>query len=135
MTKLEWTEAHRIGVPAIDEDHQRILRTVDAFIESSMERKSTSHPVEHLLELMRCAYYHFRLEERLMQQTSFPEVARHAAKHDELFESLLGYLRGYLKFGTCDAVEVGDFLTHWFAEHLLDADQAYKAHFHAHGIR
>ena len=130
-----WDPEMAVGVPLIDEQHQELVRRVNALL-AVMHRGWARLETEHLLVFL-AGYVaqHFRAEERLMERSGFPDAARHRLEHAD-FARRLEALR--VKFqaegSTCDlSIAVNRFVCGWLRQHLGGADVALARHLRAAG--
>ncbi len=125
--KFRWTEAMSVGVPALDGDHQRLVRIVN-LLRTAKDEGATSATIVTVLETLKLyGVYHFRREEHVMEAIRFPGTVFHRAEH-ESFADYMDALRA--RYGsTRDPAmvdELFNYLTGWLRHHILIQDMAYK---------
>ncbi|MCW8837029.1 MAG: hemerythrin domain-containing protein [Rhodospirillales bacterium] len=95
MPVVRWTSAFEIGIPDIDEDHKRILGSVQK-IHDAIDGGRFDDCAELVAEFFVIARGHFEREERILEGAGYPHLKHHAARHKELLSM---------------AEEVGEFCT------------------------
>ena len=82
--KIRWNDNLSVGVPEIDEEHQKFIERVNELNTAIVECRDKP-TVEHLLDLMLMeASHHFWHEQQLLAKWKYPERAAHAVKHAQL---------------------------------------------------
>jgi CRP/FNR family transcriptional regulator len=123
-----WNPSYRIGVEAIDRQHEKLFDIGNRFHQAWRDGARRAELCRIFGELLGYAGYHFGEEERLMEQVGYPGLAQHRANHEELTELVnhyLAQLRDGVKGGERQAVE---FMRTWLRAHVLDADRKIGAY-------
>jgi len=116
---LEWKSEWESGNPIIDGRHKEIISLGNATLDA-MTDKESGDPVKAEKELIEHIRVHFKEEEALLRDVSYPEAEKHAATHDRLLtridEHHNQFLSGELKFAAffsflLDQVVIGHMLT------------------------
>jgi hemerythrin-like metal-binding protein len=117
-----------LGVEAIDADHRRMVRSVEA-IENAVKRGADPAMLAELMSgLLERTREHFATEERLMAVSAHPDVAWHARDHARLLNQL-GHLRDLYASGKPrSAVGLVESLKPWLVEHIEGADRRLAEH-------
>ena len=124
MNLFVWTQALATGNKAIDEDHQELVRRVNAVLESIAARQRGRGLSTALDELVTYAREHFAREEVAMRQVNFKNIGVHAAEHATLLKQALE-VQAQLEAGKrIDPMDLYHFLARWVKDHIqhLDAD-------------
>jgi len=98
MAYIDWSDEFSVKVEEVDDDHKRLVNMVnelhDLFGQGAVDKDGLLDLLEKLLSY---TSWHFRHEERLMQNYSDPELFNHKKEHEdlekqatELYEKLLG---------------------------------------------
>lgn len=118
-----WDPAYRIGVEAIDRQHQRLFDIGRRFYDACRQHARRARLRRIFDELLEYTAYHFAEEEQLMQQVGYPSLPRHRVNHEELVE-LVNYHRSRLAGNAPDAERQAlEFVRTWLRAHVLDADK------------
>jgi len=85
--------------------------------------------------LVRYTQAHFTAEERLMEQSGYPDLAAHKREHEALTEKVLDFQRNFDAGRIGMGVEVMQFLGSWLQGHIRGSDKKYVPSLHAKGLR
>ena len=126
--RIEWNDAYRLGVAAMDDEHKALLDLVNA-VEDSIEGgapvEETAGRIETLCEQ---TILHFAREEDLMAQSGFDGLDAHQAIHQKLQAALQGvaeeFAQGRVEKAQGDLLE---FSKIFFASHIPMIDAKYVA--------
>jgi len=137
---LMWTENLSVGIKRFDEDHKRLIRSVNE-LQSEIEdarAKGRIDPVEIELILHRMenyAIWHFSSEEKAMDTTGFPGLDEHRTAHQNFIAIVAKMSERCM--GSNDlkhADEIVQFIHAWITNHVYQMDGKYADHLHAHNI-
>jgi hemerythrin len=134
MERIVWNSGFSVGIPALDEQHKRLVGMINTMIEARDASVHSEVVAEVLDEMTRYASEHFASEEALMQEHGFPCFDEHKAKH-------VGFRRDVARL-CVDAhawkrsvpEEILRFLKDWLVDHLLYCDMRYAEFFGRAGI-
>ncbi len=120
---LAWDPIYSIGVDAIDQQHQRLFDISNRFYDAWRRHAGRDALRRIFDELLEYTGYHFAEEERLMQELSYPALAKHRRSHEELVD-LVGKYRAQLESGM-QGVETQalEFIKIWLNIHVLEDDR------------
>lgn len=123
MALFVWDEIYRVGIPTIDEQHQRLFDIVNRFHEAVVRREGRWALVAAFDELAEYTVYHFREEEQRMAEVGYPDFTKHRGYHQKLVDLVATY-RQQLAEGV-DGIEARavDFLKMWLNAHVLGTDK------------
>lgn len=76
-----WDDTHRIGIEAIDHDHQHIVALINKLDHEHLNDDDLRRVVEQLISYTE---YHYRREERVMEISGYPDIDRHCRLHDQV---------------------------------------------------
>jgi len=123
MKRFVWSTKYNIGIPAIDEQHTKLVAIL-----VDLNDKSKSCPDDLTLdpyfdELEKYTEYHFSSEEELMRKNDYPFLSSHLKDH-AFFRSKIAEWR--CRDMDCKALTLTAFLTEWLLEHILHTDMMIK---------
>ncbi len=124
---FRWDDAYSVGVEELDSGHKRILSLGNAVIEASTEWQEQEAVSKLLAALEEESSEHFAQEEALMQQTDFPLLADHHAKHDRLTAEFHLFIQQY-KLWQIDSKKLAKFLIDWLVHHIVEEDRKFQKH-------
>ena len=81
---LQWLPDYAVGVPQIDQEHQRLFALADRMHRAMLEGKGREQLDALLASLVDYAWDHFAHEERLMERIGYPELNDHRKQHADL---------------------------------------------------
>ncbi len=127
--RMELTDEMKLGVRAIDSEHQELIDLGNRFLDSAESGASNANLTAALDEMIASARRHFLDEEQLLDRNGYPSLAAHKADHHRLL-SEAETLRGHLTTAGEDAhhlaLEAAVYLRSWLVDHILTADKPYR---------
>ena len=133
--KLEWNDKYSVGVELIDDQHKIMFATINELIDAIDTTPTKEKLVAIIEQLVNYKKFHFATEEKYFAEFNYEKSDDHIAKH-RMFNEKLAEVQS--KCGDdviLLAFELVDFLEDWLVDHLMTADQEYKACFQAHGLK
>jgi hemerythrin len=118
-----WPPNVLLEIPALDEDHERLLRHVNALLAAVASRER--EVVQSALGELRVeTEAHFAREEALMREAHYPGLELHCARHQRLLREL-GRLRVALDASGKLRVPLApvNYIRRWFAAHIAGDDR------------
>ena len=124
----DWSPNVSLDVPELDEDHARLLISVDALLDAVASRDPAAVR-SALRELRTETEAHFAREETLMRQAQYPALTAHCAKHQRLLRELTT-LRVALETSGTLRVPLApvSYIRRWFAAHIAADDRQLAAY-------
>jgi len=125
MDLIEWSDDIKVGVPAIDADHRRLVELTNDFLTAAEDQALMPQLAAILEGLIRHAQAHFLAEELLLDQCSYPHLAAHRAEHAQL---LVQVRMLHDRFCQPEAdiklsMETALYLQHWLLDHIVNSDK------------
>ena len=119
---IAWSDDFITGHSDVDSDHRKLLALFNEFSIRVSARQGDIAVHDMLEELKDYTLYHFSREERLMQESSYPEYERHKKMHDTFTRQVddVGY---HLAAGSDISAFLLSFLAKWLSGHILSADR------------
>lgn len=121
---FQWSDKLEVGHELIDSQHLELLRRFNNLSEACRERRGSGE-IENLFEFLDSyVQEHFREEEQLMRQTTYPDLIAHAIEHHEFIGSLQRLKEDMeLKGATTGVViETCHTLLNWVISHIHHRD-------------
>lgn len=134
MAFVNWEEKYRIGIPQIDEEHVEQMLVL-SMLHDEYKRSADDVKLHHLFdELISCTRQHFKDEEILMKEQSFPLYDEHVKSHHELMEKAEQY-KAELDAGRINfSFELILFFKDWLMLHIATSDMKYKDYLAGKGV-
>jgi len=134
MAFIEWSDANRVGVTDVDEQHKQlfgILNQLHAAVAEGKEQSELHEIVERLIEY---TVYHFRTEEDLFLEHGYPGYDEQKSEHDSLTATALEFQGKLLDGSATLSFELLDFLHDWLMDHTMGLDKEMGTFFNERGI-
>lgn len=133
MAPLEWSDEYRIGIPALDRQHEELFASVNRVIEAILIRAAERELADRFTELLGDVRLHFTTEERVMEVANYPGLAGHRKIHHQLFDEItLLMFRASAQEDTL-RIRVIPLFKRWLVDHILGEDLDLSSYLH--GIR
>lgn len=144
MAYFEWSEDFSVGVTEIDRQHKQLIRLVNLLYEAK-EKARNEGDFESVLaelkamvvvidELLDYSSYHFSTEEKYMAQYEYPDLDRHRERHARFIYRVQRYRRDFEDGKPLEPMEIIEFITGWWREHILGVDKEYAPFLNRHGL-
>ncbi len=115
-----WTDALRVGVDAIDKDHQVLVSLLNKIACEPAGGEELGSIINELVDYTR---YHFEREEMIMQVCDYPALEEHCGLHRDIAVQMNNIAEQWYK--TRDPVilqRLRALLRHWLFDHVVNAD-------------
>ena len=125
MKLLKWKDAYTMGEDKIDEQHKGLFNLSNEIyhlVEAGVDEAEIFR--ELFIALNDYTVEHFIYEEMYMQSQSYPALKEHIEQHIEFSQKLKKLALGINK--DSHIKDIGDFVTTWLLQHVLDEDMKYK---------
>jgi len=132
---LTWSKSKSVGVRILDDQHRGMIRILNELHAAAIKGR-VGEVAGPLLSQVSCmSREHFSTEEELMEQTGYPGLAEHRAKHQALLTYAEEFLARHDGSDATSYVKLLDFLRDWLREHLRNEDKKYTVWMNEHGIK
>jgi hemerythrin-like metal-binding protein/PAS domain S-box-containing protein len=117
---LIWTDTLRIGVDAIDKDHQALISLINRAADHSIAEQDVD---EILGELIDYAHFHFKREEKVMEVCGYDNIENHRNIHGNFIRRVDELANNWrLNHSPDDRLKLGKFLRDWLFDHIIHED-------------
>jgi hemerythrin-like metal-binding protein len=124
MAFLNWDDGLSVGVPAIDEEHRRMIDIVVSLHNSMVAGMSDDCFAGLFDSLVDCTETHFQHEETLMDQTGYPAQERHRAEHHKLRLNIKMFREDIIdRSNSARVSDMMEFLKVWLLDHMQGEDR------------
>lgn len=119
---LIWTDMLRIGVPAIDSDHETMISLVNQLVSTSADAADVDVVIDRLITYTQ---NHFRREEAVMEVCGYPGLEKHRSFH-RILTARVGELAERWRADRSSEmlVELREFLWIWLFDHIIMIDSS-----------
>lgn len=122
MTFLSWQDNYRVGVRAIDAEHEYLFALINEFHDKYADGHTHRQLLLVLNKLVAYAEEHFQNEEALMQEIEYPRLARQEQLHEALYASIFALNEKLSLRAAKVDVQTLRFLKHWILDHIVKED-------------
>ena len=122
---LEWTDSLSVGVPAMDEQHKKLIAMINN-LNTAMSSGEAARSVGPILDaLVEYAAIHFAHEEELMQSHRYQALEPHRAIHRQFVARAIALKNDFSSGKTLMSRDVMLFLKDWLVNHIMGTDKKY----------
>ena len=123
---ISWSDTFSVGHEILDNQHKKILG-ICAEIHQLAEAgaKDFSEVLFHMHEYAKA---HFLTEEKVLEESGYPETEAHRAGHQAYYAAMAQFNFSNMN-GTIKPQELAEFAQRWWMDHILHSDMKYKSHF------
>ncbi|TXG78720.1 MAG: bacteriohemerythrin [Rhodocyclaceae bacterium] len=130
MEHLVWSDAYSVGVYELDDQHMRLVGTINRMIDLTALKKSDEAAIRSaylkvLDDMVQYANVHFATEERYLQSIGYPDFDNHVLEHKQ-FSQRFADLKQKAAAGELDIPGTSQYLQSWLTGHILHSDMDYR---------
>lgn len=123
MPLFRWDRRYATGVQEIDDQHKKLMGLMNELHDAMRSGKGKEVSRSILSELMDYSIYHFRTEEKMMRERSYPEMELHIKQHSDFMIRVEDLSRRLSSGEYMMALEINEFLKEWLSGHILSVDK------------
>jgi hemerythrin len=123
MSLFQWKNEYLVGQLEIDTQHQRLFELADQLHNAMTMGKGKDALAKTLSDLIGYTKRHFSAEERLMQQSNYPDYIQHKAVHDKLTAQVVEFQREFAAGKSVVTIQLLQFLKDWLQHHIGETDR------------
>jgi len=128
MTHLDWTEELHVGNAPINAQHKELFSIGNELIDAIKDDKGQDILLSIFERLQDYTAYHFKAEEKYMEEIGYPDLPAHAAQHAILLIRT-GTLKKLIENGEpISPVSVAEFIREWITTHIMQQDVLIEEH-------
>ncbi len=126
MALIEWSDDFKLGEAEIDKEHWGLFALIHDLADKRAKGQDAASIEATLKALVAYVDVHFEHEERLMQETGYPEYAEHKKIHEALDRKVdARSLESERSPETFDCAALMEFLSNWLSQHILIIDMEF----------
>ncbi len=123
---FEWTPDLNIGIEAIDEQH-KVLVNIFNRLSLAVSKGEGGKVIRSIVDSLRgYTKSHFALEEKLLAEAGYDELAPHTAQHSDFIAKLDDLTVKFLVENSPAYSELIELLRNWLIEHIRFSDRKYS---------
>ena len=116
----------RVGVPAIDADHQALLDICDQLLAGARSGQALDGLEPILAAMISRARAHFDAEERVLDRAGYPALASHRAEHRRLMVQAETLRDHWAEVDGARVGAVADYMRTWLLDHIRTEDRSFR---------
>lgn len=118
MSLITWRDEFSLGVEAVDHEHREMIELINGLDTAMQQGASHNAVVDTLGEIYARIAAHFALEEKIMRNAGYEQLAVHKSDHERLLDRLLDVVDSVNEEGSYDRAALSDYLDSWFSVHF-----------------
>ncbi|GEO80185.1 bacteriohemerythrin [Pararhodospirillum oryzae] len=118
---LEWDQALEVGLPVIDNHHRDMVNEINGYYQDLITGRGNERIPSMLLKVIRTFEDHFREEETMMREISYPGLEEHRKVHQDTLREIVVF-KERLDRGEDIVMPFFHYLANWLREHLTTHD-------------
>jgi hemerythrin-like metal-binding protein len=122
MRIIQWQESYKVGHDTIDNQHRKLVTMIGELQRSLDNGHSYEVMSETLKELVDYTQYHFRDEEKIMQEIGHQGIDYHKYLHRQMLEQVVQILSDLKQGKQYTPQDLISYLTNWLTEHIVAED-------------
>ena len=122
MSLLHWEDRYSVGVAAVDHEHRELIELINRLYAEASARGSKDAIVDFFGDLLKAISSHFALEERLMRERGYDQLAQHKNDHERLLDELRDIMEDFEASERIDEKLLAQSLDAWFSRHFESHD-------------
>jgi len=127
---MVWSAEYETGNALVDSDHKQIFELVKNVLDGAYlnRKEKVDMAIGFLAEY---TLRHFANEEKLMKESSYPEMEEHKRQHTEFAASVVALQEKVKNEGdTMDlSIAVNRAVVDWLVKHVIGSDKKFTAHY------
>jgi len=135
MPFMVWNDRLSINVSAIDDDHRRMIETINELYDAIRGDYSKDVLGGILHRLVDYTQYHFEREENLFSQTAYPTASEHSREHADATAWIRQMRDDYAGCtAAAPSLKMISFLKDWLFDHILGSDHRFGEFLNSRGV-
>ncbi len=122
MALLEWKEEYATGIEEVDDEHKDLIDVINRLHDLLLADDAKLTVPAFFDRLLKGVTAHFALEERIMGESDYPELAAHRQDHERLLDEIHDLVEAFAQAEEIDSVDLAMRLEPWFSHHFATHD-------------
>ncbi len=136
MPLLVWNDKLSLGLPSIDQQHQRLVEMLNELFDAVQAGRGRDVLGRVLVEVLDYTITHFAYEEQLLVLHGYPDTELHRQEHADLSRQVFTIQQKYCSGASMTlSMEAMNFLRNWLIKHIQGSDRKYAAFLSGKGVR
>jgi len=128
MSRIEWNESFSVNHDEIDAQHRKwidIYNRLERVMEEGDATALKNITIDTLQSMLDYARFHFKYEERYMNDLGYPSIAAHARVHKDFDNIIYQSYRDVLDGNVVLNTKLLKLIRSWLVNHILVEDKKY----------
>lgn len=134
MALITWNSTYSVNVKEIDLQHQKLIALINQLHDGMKAGKGKEITGKILSDLADYTKFHFGYEEKLFDQTKYPDTMVQKRQHSDLVKQVVNYISKFQKGEAILTMELMNFLKDWLMNHIVATDKKYTSFLNSKGI-
>jgi len=135
MAFFNWNSEMRVGIPKIDQQHQKLVGFLNELYEAMQAGKGKDALGKVLNDLLLYTKTHFAAEEQAMSTHRYPGYVDHKARHDKMARKVKDLHEQFRQGSLASPIQITNFLKDCLAKHIMETDKKYGPFLAAKGVK
>lgn len=128
MPLFKWKDEYSVNVDELDSHHKILIDIVNSLYDNCLKVNAIDCVGPKIEELISYTEYHFKAEERYMQQIEYFETEEHIEKHAMFIFKINELQQAHHESQQELTKSLIVFLGKWLLHHVLEEDRKYALH-------
>ncbi len=122
MVLLQWKDEYATGIDEVDEEHRDLIDVINRLHELLLADDARMTVPAFFSRLLEGVSAHFALEERIMGESRYADLAAHREDHERLLGEIRDVREAFGHAEEVDSVDLAMRLEPWFRHHFATHD-------------
>lgn len=122
---IAWNSSYEVGIYSVDAQHKHLVDLTNRLYRACTgEKQDLAKEFQTVMkELVDYVMFHFKDEERIMQEVDYPNFKEHKQKHEQFIKEILSAVSEYTEGQKFVPDNFAFFLRDWLFNHILMTDK------------
>lgn len=122
MIEIHWKDTYSVGITQIDEHHQYLFFLLNELYRNCCMNSPRLKLMTLYNDLIDYTSYHFSEEERLMNESKFPNFEMHKKEHEKFSHKIDKFDNDFHAEKNHVLIQTATFIHSWIQKHILELD-------------
>ena len=127
MSLITWENKFSVNINEIDEQHKVLIGMINQLHQAMIDGEANKSIEDIITGLSNYTKYHFDAEEKLFENSDYPDTASHKQTHIDFIRKISIFKTDFEKKEALLTVDILQFLSSWLKEHILGTDMDYSS--------
>ncbi len=122
---ITWNSSYEVGIYSVDAQHKHLVDLTNQLYRACTgEQYALANEFRSVMkELVDYVMFHFKDEERIMQEVNYPDFKEHKQKHEQFVKEILTAVNDFKEGQKFVPDNFAFFLRDWLFNHILMTDK------------